>query len=70
MIMDDHIHLLVGLHTTVSVSNLVKEGKGSSSHFITHVMAPGIGFKWQGAYGAFTIRKCEVTLVCDYISHQ
>jgi hypothetical protein len=32
--------------------------------------APGIGFKWQGAYGAFTLRKAEVPQVREYIRNQ
>jgi len=37
---DDHIHLLVRLHTTVAIATLVKEVKGSSSHLVTHEITP------------------------------
>ncbi|MBF8285961.1 MAG: transposase IS200-family protein, partial [Anaerolineales bacterium] len=33
--MPDHVHLLVRLHTTVAVADLLKEVKGASSHLIT-----------------------------------
>ncbi len=66
---EDHTHLLVRLHPTVAVSNLVKEVKGSSSHLMTHEIKPGGFFKWQGAYGAFTLRY-EVPTVKEYIARQ
>ncbi len=66
----DHLHLLVRLHTTVSVARLAKEVKGSSSHLVTHEIAPGEFFKWQGTYGAFTLRKREVPVVKRYIENQ
>lgn len=66
----DHVHLLVRLHTTVAVATLAKEVKGSSSHLVTHEITPGAFFKWQGAYGAFTLRKEDVPTVQAYIESQ
>jgi REP element-mobilizing transposase RayT len=68
--MDDHVHLLVRLHTTVAVATLVKEIKGSSSHLMNHAIRPNEMFKWQGAYGAFTLAKAEAPIVKDYIMRQ
>ena len=66
----DHVHLLVRLHTTVAVATLVKEVKGASSHLVTHVITPDEFFKWQGSYGAFTLRKDEAPVVAAYIERQ
>ena len=66
----DHVHLLVRLQTTVTVADLLKETKGASSHLVTHVIRPGEFFKWQGAYGAFTLRKEDVPVVKSYIERQ
>ena len=66
----DHIHLLVRLYTTIAVSRLLKEVKGSSSHLMTHEVKPGEFFKWQGAYGAFTVSKRDVSRVTAYIEGQ
>jgi putative transposase len=66
----DHIHLLVSLHPTMCISNLMKEVKGASSHLVTHEITPGDFFKWQGAYRAFTIRKEDVSQVKEYIQSQ
>ncbi len=67
---EDHVHLLTRIHSPISVSHLVKEIKGASSHLIAHEIAPGVFFKWQGAYGAFTLRKSEVPTVRAYILRQ
>ncbi len=67
---EDHIHLLIRLHPTVAIAKLVKQTKGSSSHLVTHEIKPGEFFKWQGAYGAFTLRKRDVPIVKAYIELQ
>ncbi|MEJ2597721.1 MAG: IS200/IS605 family transposase [Anaerolineales bacterium] len=66
----DHIHLLVRFSTTITVANLVKEIKGASSHLVTHQVTAGEFFKWQGAYGAFTVSKNLVSVLKTYIEHQ
>ena len=67
---EDHIHLLVRFPTTLAVATLLKEVKGASSHLMTHEVTPGEFFKWQGAYGAFTVNKDGVKAVADYIHNQ
>lgn len=67
---NDHVHLLVLLDPAVAVARLVQELKGSSSHLITHEIAPGEFFKWQGAYRAFTVSADAVPSVQDYIDNQ
>ena len=48
----DHVHLLVRIPASVSISELLKQVKGSSSHLATHRLRPGEFFKWQGAHGS------------------
>ena len=67
---EEHVHLLVRFPTTLSVATLLKEVKGSSSHLMTHEVMPNEFFKWQGAYGAFTLSKDAVKNVAAYINHQ
>jgi putative transposase len=66
----DHIHLLVRFPATLSPALLIGDVKGASSHLMTHEAAPDTFFKWQGAYGAFTIRKDDVPIVSAYIANQ
>ena len=67
---EDHVHLLIRLHATVAVATLVKHVKGSSSHLVTHEIAPDEFFKWQGSYGAFTLAKSDVPRIRSYVEHQ
>ena len=67
---EDHVHLLTSFPSTLAVSDLVKQVKGSSSHLITHEIKPGGFFKWQGSYGAFTVSHDAIDKVADYIRNQ
>ena len=68
--MEDHVHLLVRFPTTISVSGLVQQVKGATSHLVTHVVRPDTPFQWQGGYGAFTVSKRGVPTVRDYVLNQ
>ncbi len=67
---EDHVHLLVRLHPAVAVSVLVREVRGASSHLITHAVAQGEFFKWQGTYGAFTLRNDELQALKSYVVNE
>jgi REP element-mobilizing transposase RayT len=49
---EDHVHLLVRLPTTLPVATLAKQVKGAPSHLVTHRLEHQDGFKWQGGLGA------------------
>ena len=66
----DHIHLLVQFPATLEIAKLMKDVKGASSHLMTHELTPGIFFKWQGAYGAFTVGKANLPKLISYINNQ
>lgn len=68
--MPDHVHMLIEFSATISIARLVGEIKGSSSHLVTHILAPGIWFKWQGAYSVFTVSKRGLPWVRRYIQDQ
>ncbi|OCQ97799.1 transposase [Nostoc sp. MBR 210] len=67
---EDHIHLLIGFPVTISVSNFIKQIKGSSSHFINHEIKSSDFFKWQGSYAAFTVSHDAIDNVAHYIRNQ
>ena len=67
---EDHVHLLARMPPTLSVADLMKHVKGTSSHLFTHQLAPGQFFKWQGAYGACSVSPRHVAGVSDYIARQ
>jgi REP element-mobilizing transposase RayT len=67
---EEHVHLLTGFPPTLTVSDLIKQIKGNSSHLITHQIKPGKFFKWQGSYGAFTVSQDDIDAVANYIRNQ
>ena len=67
---EDHIHLLVRFPPTLAVATMVGKVKGVSSHLMTHQLNPDAFFRWQGAYGAFTVQKDVVEALTTYIKKQ
>ena len=67
---DDHVHVLARFPTTVTIADLAKQLKGSSSHLVTHRLTSKEPFKWQGVYGAFTLSKADVPIVREYVKNQ
>jgi putative transposase len=67
---EDHVHLLVRIPASASVSDLIQHVKGASSHLVTHRLMHEDGFKWQGAYSAFSVSPSDVPRIQDYILNQ
>ncbi len=65
----DHVHVLLRLPATSSVSQVTNDLKGASSHLATHELhLPD--FRWQGAYGARSVTPNGVAAVRAYIENQ
>jgi len=68
--MPDHVHVLLGLHPSVSISNLAMEVKKSTSRFINMNRFTSLKFDWQEGFGAFSYSRGEVENVYNYIAKQ
>ncbi len=68
--MPDHIHLLIGMRPSQSLSDLMKRVKGDSSEWINKKGFTRNRFSWQAGYGAFSYAKSQVPKVIRYIQHQ
>jgi REP element-mobilizing transposase RayT len=67
----DHVHLLVRMPLTMSIAEFVKLVKGSSGHLLAHIaLERDTFFKWQGAYGAFSVSYRDLDMITDYIKRQ
>ena len=66
----DHIHILVSMSPTQSVSNLVQEVKRGSSLWIKEKRYVRAHFSWQEGFGAFSYGKSQVSNVVNYIQNQ
>ncbi|RYJ37990.1 Transposase IS200-family protein [Flavobacterium anhuiense] len=68
--MPDHIHILVGIKPNVSISDLVRDIKSSSSKFINEQKWINGKFEWQTGFGAFSYGHSQLTPVIKYIENQ
>lgn len=66
----DHIHILIGLRPSQSLSDLMKDVKGCSSKWINDNRLSDDWFLWQEGYGAFSYSKKDVPKVIQYIKNQ
>lgn len=67
---EDHIHILTHIHPSVSLSDLVKDIKVSTSKYIKEKNL-FLGFSsWQEGYGAFTYSIREKDILINYIKNQ
>lgn len=66
----DHLHILIGLHPTMSVSDITRDIKANSSKFITEKKWLMGKFQWQDGFGAFTYSKSQIDAVAKYILNQ
>jgi REP element-mobilizing transposase RayT len=65
----DHVHMLVNLPPTVSISDALRFLKSNSSGWV-HDKWPRKAFAWQPGYGAFSVSKSNVPGVLKYIENQ
>ncbi|MGD0340748.1 MAG: IS200/IS605 family transposase [Bacteroidales bacterium] len=66
----DHIHILIGMNPSKSISDTVHDVKRGSSLFINeNKLLPG-RFSWQEGYGGFTYSKSQIDKVYKYIINQ
>jgi REP element-mobilizing transposase RayT len=64
----DHVHLLVKLKPTISVSEFLQKLKANSSRWANQIT--NRRFAWQSRYGAFTVSESQVGRVRAYVRNQ
>ncbi|HEX3855674.1 MAG TPA: IS200/IS605 family transposase [Verrucomicrobiae bacterium] len=67
---EDHIHILLSLPSTISVSKAIQLLKGNSSKWIHETFPEHHAFEWQEGYGAFSIGVSGIETTVDYIRRQ
>ncbi|BDS06223.1 transposase [Oceaniferula spumae] len=65
----DHVHLLVGLKATHTLSDLMRELKACSSRWVSEQLRMK-AFAWQEGYGAFTVSPPDLEKVRAYVLNQ
>ena len=66
----DHIHILIGMKPTISLSDLVRDVKFNSTNFINAKRYINGKFYWQEGFGAFSCSPSQLDKVINYIKNQ
>jgi REP element-mobilizing transposase RayT len=66
----DHVHILLSLPATLSLSKAMQLLKGNSSKWIHETFSALRQFSWQEGYGAFSIGVSGVEETCVHIRDQ
>lgn len=67
---DDHVHLLLALPSTLSVAKAIQLVKGGSSKWVSETFPSHRDFEWQEGYGAFSISMSHIDDTIAYINNQ
>jgi putative transposase len=65
---EDHVHMLLELPGTVTISKAVQTIKANSSKWLNETNVKG--FAWQEGYAAFSVSASNVDAVVHYIDNQ
>ena len=66
---DDHVHFLVGLSSSHTIADFMRDLKSSTSAWV-HQTIGVKAFAWQDGYAAFTVSKTNIPKVLNYIQNQ
>jgi putative transposase len=66
---EDHIHLVVSIPPRLAIAKVVKQIKGSSSHYMNQTICKQ-GFAWQNEYGVFSLGSKQLEIAVNYVLHQ
>ena len=66
---ETHLHLAIQIEPSVTISTMVGELKGATSHEINQ-LHPGKVLEWQRGFGVVSFGKRQLPWVLDYIRRQ
>jgi putative transposase len=66
---EDHVHLLIAIHPSIALADLVRDLKSNSSKWM-HEDAGIAAFGWQTGYAAFSVSQSAADRVIEYINTQ
>jgi putative transposase len=67
---EDHLHALLSLPSTMAVAQAIQLLKAGSSAWIHSTFPEQRGFAWQEGYGAFSVGASQVSATIAYINRQ
>jgi REP element-mobilizing transposase RayT len=67
---EDHVHMLVSIPSTITIAEVMKKIKAVSSLWISRTFKGFEDFEWQAGYGAFSISHYDLNKTIRYIKNQ
>ena len=67
---ENHVHLLLTFPATIRLSDLMRDLKAGSSHFIQETLKPDTWFDWQDNYAAISVSPGHRQRIIAYIHNQ
>lgn len=67
---EDHVHMLLSMPSTMDVAKAMQLIKGGSSQWIHDTFTEYHDFAWQAGYGAFSIGVSQTDDTTRYIDNQ
>ena len=67
---DNHVHLLLSVPSTITVAKALQLIKGGSSKWIHDTFTEHKHFSWQEGYGAFSVSISQIQETIAYIKRQ
>jgi REP element-mobilizing transposase RayT len=67
---EDHIHILLSLPSTMSIAKAIQLLKAGSSLWLHEMFPEQRGFAWQEGYGAFSLSVSQAERTKSYIESQ
>ena len=68
--MPDHVHCLFLLNAQKSIAEVIKQIKGSASHWVNEQNLIPEKFAWQSGYGAYSVSESQLEKVFQCIKNQ
>jgi len=67
---EDHVHILLSIPSTVSIAKALQLIKGGSSKWVHETFPEHRLFGWQQKYGAFSVSVSQLDKIIEYIKNQ
>lgn len=67
---EEHGHLAVSVPPKVAPAKFIGDVKGSSSHYVNHIIKPDYEFYWQDEYGVLSFGEKNLPAIVKYIHNQ
>ena len=67
---EDHVHILLSLPSTMPIAKAIQLIKGGSSLWVHETFPQYRNFAWQEGYGGFSVSPSQVDRVGKYVANQ